>query len=245
MGIPEHYKVLAEPYKADALASLAELEKSRGSPLTDQEKDDLWENGLWRLALMRADVRLPVPESITMELVTGIPPAELSQLLWDYLCVFMDDVGCYQTRGAYRETITGLPRGLRVVHSLVVLDSEVLNGGFLQFFTNSSGGELVEETLEDLQFIGATKQAAILEEAIELNRQIEAKYPFYKNRFQDPEPKSDPESEARLWSDVETVLEPEFDRLTTEYDSASLWPAFDLYAQHHPEQFVHSRVQCE
>ncbi|MDZ4686567.1 MAG: DUF4375 domain-containing protein [Planctomycetaceae bacterium] len=251
MSIPERYKALAESYKDEASVFFAELEKGEFPPLTEQKKEELWEQGLWRLVLMRAGESLPMPDGITMELVASIPPSELASYLWDYLCVVTDEAGCHRS-GHYRETITGLPRGLRIVHTLSILDGEIFNGGFPQFFTNSSGGELTDETLEDLQYIGAARHAAILEEAIALNRTLEAKYPFYKNRFQVPAPRGNEESEAAFWSEMESVYEPEFDRVSSEFyerddyksfRAESLWQAFERYAQQHPEEFVHSRVE--
>lgn len=53
----------------------------------------------------------------------------------------------------------------RVALCLHLLESEVNNGGFHQFFLNSSG-ELVPETLEALTAIGANATRRLLEQAV-------------------------------------------------------------------------------
>ncbi len=142
------------------------------------------------------------------------------------------------------DILATLPRGIRAGYTLVVLDSEVRNGGFYQWFTNSSG-KIANDTLEDLRLIEATKHVRLVQQALQLNERLEAKYPAYKQRWESPEPDIDGEPEADFWSDVETNFEPEFDRLSSNFysleDTDSLWNHFGTYARVHPNECVHQR----
>lgn len=61
-------------------------------------------------------------------------------------------------------TILSMPRGLQVFYLSFVLEAEVMNGGFNQFFWNSSSefAELMAAILRDL---GASEAAALFEKA--------------------------------------------------------------------------------
>lgn len=54
----------------------------------------------------------------------------------------------------------------RTLYFVEALDGEVLNGGFIQFFSNSSG-KYAHETLAALQEIGALRAAGLLQRAID------------------------------------------------------------------------------
>ena len=60
-----------------------------------------------------------------------------------------------------------MPKTLQIVHLINNLDTEVNNGGFLQFFTNSSGHYTLE-TIEALDLVGAKQTKGLLEEAIQI-----------------------------------------------------------------------------
>ncbi|MCL6268163.1 DMP19 family protein [Flagellimonas myxillae] len=60
-----------------------------------------------------------------------------------------------------------MPKPLQVVYLINELEAEVQNGGFLQFFTNSSG-QFAQETLDALDLIGDTAAKQLLEEAVAL-----------------------------------------------------------------------------
>ena len=65
------------------------------------------------------------------------------------------------------ESIASMPARLQVVHFINELEAEVNNGGFLQFFTNSSG-RYVAETRAALTQIGAHYTVGLLDEALNL-----------------------------------------------------------------------------
>jgi hypothetical protein len=60
-----------------------------------------------------------------------------------------------------------MPETLKTVYLINEFESEVNNGGFLQFFTNSSG-KYINETIESLELIGANKTKNLLEKAVKI-----------------------------------------------------------------------------
>ena len=65
------------------------------------------------------------------------------------------------------KSINEMPRLLRVIDLVNILEMEVNNGGFLQFFTNPSG-KYIPETIESLNLIKANFTRSLLERAIEI-----------------------------------------------------------------------------
>jgi Domain of unknown function (DUF4375) len=63
-----------------------------------------------------------------------------------------------------KEEFTRLPHKTQVARCIHMLEAEVNNGGFHQFFLNSSG-EYVPETLSALGEVGATKTRDLLKRA--------------------------------------------------------------------------------
>ncbi len=61
--------------------------------------------------------------------------------------------------------VGALPKAIRAIYVTTLLDNEVLNGGFQQFFWNSSG-EFALMALEALELLGASEHAAVLRSAI-------------------------------------------------------------------------------
>jgi hypothetical protein len=63
------------------------------------------------------------------------------------------------------ELVAALSPAVRAVYATTLLDNEILNGGFNQFFWNSTG-QFALLALEGLQLIGASEHAAITRAAI-------------------------------------------------------------------------------
>lgn len=63
--------------------------------------------------------------------------------------------------------IINLPQNLQVTYTIAVLNQQVLNGGFHQYFFNSYG-QFAYLTVDHLKSIKAFKSAAILDRAINL-----------------------------------------------------------------------------
>ena len=74
--------------------------------------------------------------------------------------------------------IHALPPGLRAIHTTFLVDAEVNNGGFNQFFYNPSG-ELAGVALAGYELLGAEEYAEIMRSAIatrELERERMARF---------------------------------------------------------------------
>ena len=177
----------------------------------------------------------PVVDAITPEFLSQVTDDDLPDLLFQYVLAVVG------ARHDDLPIIAALPVGLRAGYVLCVLESEILNGGFHQFFTNSSGRHS-DEALEYLRMIGAERHTAILAEASQLNRQLEAKYPSYQRRWEAPTPEPSADEYAEFWSEFEEAVEPEFDRLDGEFSqSESIWPLFVNWVRRDPDVCVHRR----
>ncbi len=99
----------------------------------------------------------------TPVLLTSTPDSELPLLLCNYVhaCLFVD---CPKDPDG---ALARLLEGLRYVWYIAGIDFEVPNGGFNQFFYNTTG-QYALETVEALRAIGAREPADILEQAVRL-----------------------------------------------------------------------------
>jgi hypothetical protein len=124
--------------------------------------------------------------------------------------------------------ILGLPPVLRTAYTLILMDSEVFNGGLMQWLTNRSG-RLVALTLEDLRRIEAKPWVHLIQAVSQLNDELAAKHPEWAERFEELRPAVCGESSA-CDADIENNYEPELTRVTREYfklaDSVPLWGYF-------------------
>ncbi len=183
------------------------------------------------------------PDAITPELIDSLLDVELPMLLDRYACKCLSEQGCYELDGPKDvDVLAKLPRPIRVAYTLISLDTQVNNGGFWQFFTNSSG-QIVDEALEDLRLIGATDHIPIVEAAIAINHELESKYPSYANRFERPEPEPTDEEEQAFWTDVEGNCESELDKLASKFylmeHEDSKWNYFKTYIRDHVSECEH------
>lgn len=97
---------------------------------------------------------------LNREILANTPEEEKHELIYFYIqkLVRKDD---------YKyETIMNLPAPLKTFYLIDQFEKEVNNGGFLQFFSNSSG-QFTEETLNCLFLINARNTAKMLEDAIQ------------------------------------------------------------------------------
>ena len=186
-----------------------------------------------------------VPNEVTPELVRSLHGNELPDLLHSYVAEVFSESGCFNRDGPPDSgVLASLPRVLRVAYTLSILESEVTNGGFYQWLTNSSG-RLTQETLGDLLIIGATAQADVVSEVVRLNQELESRYDSYRRRWESPQPRGEPSEVDAFWTDMDENYAPQFDRLSVEYyslqDSDSAWPRFDRFAREHIDECAHNR----
>jgi hypothetical protein len=80
-------------------------------------------------------------------------------ILWSFL------VGAAYRNGSQREDVEALSPAAKLVYFAQVLDGEVMNGGFRQFFANGSG-RYAHEALFALRELGAPRAVELLRRAI-------------------------------------------------------------------------------
>ncbi len=101
-------------------------------------------------------------KAITLRILQETEVECLGDLVSEYVFALEDGAEPDERDGL----IANLPLGLQIVYDLVSAESEVLNGGFLQFFYNSTGKRTLE-TVKAMHVIGASRRAVVFEEAIE------------------------------------------------------------------------------
>jgi hypothetical protein len=129
-----------------------------------------------------------------------------------------------------------LPRGLRVIYTLSVLEGEVYNGGFVQFIDNAKNSkeEYTEVAVEDCRLVEATQKAGLLEEAI-------VRFREWDNSLEMARREGDATGRlAEIEMEVDARFWPQFEKLDEAYYALeSAEPIFDLaekYIRAHPEQ---------
>src|SRR5262245_53384798 len=105
---------------------------------------------------------IPVQKPITREVIDALPDNELPSVLWDYIWL---KVGKNYKR--LSQILGTLPQGFRVIYYLFILDAEIANGGFNQYFFNGLA-ETAELQSEALKRIGARKHQQIFRKAYRL-----------------------------------------------------------------------------
>jgi hypothetical protein len=193
------------------------------------------------IALYAPGQRYPVPDAIVEVLFSRALDEELFDVLDQIVCEWFSHGGAYsgpnwKRRG--KHLYKKLPSGLRLAHNLMSLESEVHNGGFVQFFGNSSGKH-ARETLEDCRLVGAVETAALLKRAIALEKR--------QRRVREPRcaiPEPDYFSLDEDWRD-NIPPETEMDRLDSAYyalaDAEPIHRLVATYLRAHPDACITSR----
>lgn len=183
---------------------------------------------------------VPALPAVTAKLIDGLLDDAVADVCFGYVSNLLRDAGCWERSGPpARDIVAALPTGLLAGYLLVVLESEVLNGGFHQWLTNSSG-ELADETLEAAKAIRATRCVTLLRRALKIDREFGADFPWYADRFRPQPPHCPPQKEVRaLMSKLVPPLE-ELDKEWGIQDGEVIWgKAFLRYVRKHPESCVH------
>jgi hypothetical protein len=100
---------------------------------------------------------------LTVKIIKSTPDDQLEQVILDYIQTKIPD------EGSEFSTVVNMSPGFQMMYSTSLLESEVNNGGFNQFFINSSG-EFAEMALASLKLLGATDYYSVLQKAIEIFR---------------------------------------------------------------------------
>jgi len=113
---------------------------------------------------------------LTPEILGTIPDAEVEQALIDFI-----DCRVQHTGRRERDVLDGLSAGFRAVYSTWWVEAEVNNGGFNQYFWNSSG-EFARDAVAGFDLIGVPAMARLMERAIAIRDQDAAKIKKFKER---------------------------------------------------------------
>ena len=102
-------------------------------------------------------------DKLTPDILATIPDENLVWAIWDYIWLKVGD--------DYADTdkiVSGLSVGIQAFYYIIILQGEVDNGGYNQYFFNSSG-VYANKTLEAFKLIGATELQQNLEKAISIH----------------------------------------------------------------------------
>ena len=99
-------------------------------------------------------------ERLTADVLKRIPDDELDLTIFTHV---QDRIGGNWDREY--EIVKSLPIGQQMIYTTLTLEGEVANGGFLQYFWNSSG-QFAMEALAGYRLIGASQHAKLTEQAI-------------------------------------------------------------------------------
>lgn len=106
-------------------------------------------------------------KQLTPEILSSIQDEELEQVIVDH--VFDKMAANYDKE---REVLSELPQGARAMYLTWIVEAEVNNGGFNQYYWNSSG-KFASEAVGAFEFFSAIKHAGLMREANQI-RSLEA-----------------------------------------------------------------------
>ncbi len=166
----------------------------------------------------RSDEPPSTPAAIDLALLQATEDNYLENTVFQYVNAYV-----FADSKKFDEVLAELPKGLQFCWFLMEINGQVLNGGFNQFFSNSSGRYALE-TLEALQTVGAKEGADILKRAIDV----------FEKKFDRPADSREPMG----WEDRD---DPAIDPLDARFIklAESGTTSFVPYLRKHPELFVH------
>jgi len=122
--------------------------------------------------IRQSPTKKPAPlRSVTIAIIRKLPDAtvvdQLDEFVWHIVEKAADP----------RSECLRLPQGLQMIYATRELDGEVNNGGFHQFFWNSSG-KLCDVALKGLKLVGDKDRIALLRKAMVIHAQDEINHPI-------------------------------------------------------------------
>ena len=106
-------------------------------------------------------LRREIHEKLAVKIIKLTPDNKLEQVIFDFIQTKISD------DESEFSVISKMHPGFQMIYSTCLLESEVNNGGFNQFFINSSG-KFAEMALQSLKLLGATDFYSIFQKAIEI-----------------------------------------------------------------------------
>jgi len=106
---------------------------------------------------------------LTVEILKKIPDANLEQAIMDFIECHAQRKGVSQY-----DIIKTLSPGFLAIYTTWWVEAEVFNGGFNQYFFNSSG-DFASEAIAGFDLIGTPALARLMERAIAINHENQEK----------------------------------------------------------------------
>lgn len=115
--------------------------------------------------------KIPPPQYpvLTLEILSSVPDDKLESVVLDHI---RSKVG-EDYENEYK-IVKSLSAGFQMVEATCAVEAEVYNGGFNQFFWNSSG-EFRMEAVEGYEMIGAKEHEKLMSEALKIYSSLESK----------------------------------------------------------------------
>lgn len=101
----------------------------------------------------------PIHKTLTADIISKIKDEELEQAIFDNISINMEGDSTEE-----KEIVQALTQGQRAIYVTWIVEGEVNNGGFNQFYFNSSG-QLADISEEAFKTIGANKFADLVRQA--------------------------------------------------------------------------------
>jgi hypothetical protein len=114
--------------------------------------------------------------TLTPEILKSIPDDEVEQAVIDYVSAKIGDDYDHEV-----QIVSKLPIGAQALYITWWVEAEVNNGGFNQYFWNSSG-QFADQAAEAFQFFSAHEHAALMREANSVRAMEAEKMKKYKDR---------------------------------------------------------------
>jgi hypothetical protein len=96
-------------------------------------------------------------------ILRSIKDADIEQVVFDYAASKLEDN--YERES---QVVSALPPGVRALYLSWVVEAEVNNGGFNQYYYNTDS-KFSSQAVEAFQFFGATEHAALMREANDIH----------------------------------------------------------------------------
>ncbi|MCC7422635.1 MAG: DUF4375 domain-containing protein [Planctomycetaceae bacterium] len=163
------------------------------------------------------------PTALTRAVLDETKDDDLYTLCVDYMIDNLQEVGS----SGWDTALKDYPPGLLMAWHISGIDFEVPNGGFYQFFSNSTGA-YAQETLAALRVLGLNQRADVLQDAIAFYAREYGRPADFKERWYGDE------STLWKWKDEEAL-----NRRYWKADDEEGFDGFVPYLRSHPELFVH------
>lgn len=152
------------------------VEAAQAHQLRNVHFDLVWGSAVGAPSVKSWSWRNP-PRMVTLEDIAATADEKLWQLI--FLCQAGRVSG---SNDEEYQTVKSWTPGLQMLYATQLLDDQVNNGGFSQYFFNPSG-QFAMEAIDGFRLIGAHERAEIISEAVaQLFKDAPALRPFYQQR---------------------------------------------------------------